>query len=832
MADPKARTVDVRVYLEGVRIPVRSVSVTGSENNHIQANIDIPPTPLSTSLKPRTLVHVVYKTSSDATYKLLFDGELVGITAAEDTQNKSTVLVCAGLTNYWEYVWLYFLNKISPSAYSDTETAAFASGVSPEARTQFSGITFAVPQPLLANIVLSSFILAGSDVQRALLNVIFLMANTSEGAVGNIEKPRLNQFLEKAFRNLRLGERVFVLPDDEIKRLIDFNLSQALLNKAMGDLGNFSSLTELINRFLGMVYYNWVPLLAPSYTRRNTDKSLVLDFFNPLDFKSSGGDGSLTPTTSSIASAKNLDSKNVLRSVVFKPKTYFLPPPTCNFLFPSMFDHFASTRMFLQEPTRLRVQVHPIPAINSDINTWNTASFYAPTELGKIIRDTERIGGLQQQSSQASGTDTTQAVSAEEALAARSKEQDPSPDEAPTLRYEKLIQQTGSGEIDETVTGVIPAFEDLGWAEYATLALDGNKANEAPKSTVEDTEVTVKQEVPKINTRQDTNSENIPLSTNKYLTNIAQYKLDTRRHAPRSLQGVRGPYNPNLAVGFPGIVFTKRAIFVGEMSSVTHNLNAGGQVYTATSLTMARELSMIPGLFKASPVELEIIDEALRKLAISIADASGGEATFEAFKKFVDAEFKARSAKYNNLGTDLIRLKLLITGFDPTDRIPVQPEWLSSRYRPKNIGLAVYRDLFGDNVRSLLEVIDNSFNITIVTENMVIAANLFLIRYLLAPDKVAFVDRLTSRKIATAAEAMTDFLGFATPSAETTDRQKIFSSDNLSVFSDLTSEATTDKTLVQETIEAPDLPVNPVRLKAVNNYVEFLTGVKGKAFRG
>ena len=824
--------MDIRLYLEGVRVPIRSVSVAGSESNHLQANIEIPPTPLSTSLKPRTLVHVIYKTSFDSSYKLLFEGELVGITASEDTQNKSTTLVCADLTNFWDYVWLYFLNKVSPSAYADTETASFASGVSPEARAQFSGISFTIPQSLLSNIVLSSFILAKSDVQRALLNILFLMANTSEGAVGNIRKPRLNQFLEKAFRNLRLGERVFVLPDNEIKRLIDFNFSQSLLGKAVGDLGNFASLTELINRFLGFVYYNWVPIIAPSYTKRNPDKTKsTLDFYNPLNYGKGTVDGGLTATTSSIADARTLDKKNVLRSVVFKPKTYFLPPPTCNFLFPSMFDHFSSSRMFLQEPTRLRVQVHPIPGNTPEINTWNTASYYAPTELGDIIRDTERNSGSQQQSYQERGTDTTKSVSAADAKTARSQGQAPQPAEAPTLRFEKLIQQTGSGDIDETMTGVVPAFEDLGWAEYATLALD-NPVTKTPQSTLENSETTAQVQVSKIASREKTSSKELDQTAEKYLSNIAQYKLDVRRYTPRALQGIRGPFNPNLVIGFPGIVFTKRAIFVGEIASLNQIASAAGQAYTAATLGMARELSMVPGLYRSNAIELEIIDAALRQLAVNSAK-DNNKATFGEFKKLVTEEFKSRADADSNVGTNQDRLNNLITGFDPVDRIPTQPEWLSSKYRPENIGEQVYRELFGPNVKSLLEVIDHNYAVTLVTKNMVIAANLFLIRYLLAPDKVIFVNKLTQRNIATAKEAMHDFLGFTKgPSENLSDGKREFSPDNLSKFPELNSETKDTKPLVQETIKAPDLPINPTRLKAVENYVGFLTGAEGKAFRG
>ena len=479
----------------------------------------------------------------------------------------------------------------------------------------------------------------------------------------------------------------------------------------------------------------------------------------------------------------------------------------------------------------MRVQAHPIPGATGDITAWNIASFYAPKELGEFIRDTEKISGAQGDSTQLRGQDLSNKDSKATSLARRSVEQDPQLSGSPTFRYEKLIQQVGSESIDETITGVIPAFEELGWAEYASLGIDA-QVNNKLEATVEPgaDDISSQKAAKNIGARENVSSDEIVPTSEKYLAGLAQYKLDLRRHVPRALEGVRGPYNPNLVAGFPGVVFTKRAIFTGEISSLNHAGGSGAQAYTTITLGAVRELSMVPGIYRANGTELLIFEAALHELLLTPNVVPTYDSFFQHAVYFKQT-LAERHEGYIDTSTD--KLRNLSVGFDPVDKAPTQPEWLNKSYRPEAIGKEVYRPLFGDNVKSLLEL-TNEDNVNFVASNMVVAANLFLIQYLRATDKVIFTEKLTRRDIATAKQVMKDFLGMArAPDEKSLDRAGEFSPDDLATsLAGLTAVVESTKSRASETIKAPKVPFHPARVTAVSNYLQHITGAKGKAFRG
>ena len=845
---PGGRKLNLRLYVEGQRTPIKGIRLSASENQHIQATITIPPSPLAKNLKPRTLIHVFVKLSVDSAYVLLFEGEYVAYRDSEETGSKTFDLMCVGLTNFWETTYQFFINGLSPASVGAYEIATFVSGGTSD-RT-LSSVNISMSKDVFGSYVTQAMLATGNDIQRAMLDVLHLMVNMSGGQNGDVRNPRINTQIEKAFVNLRLGERVFVLPDNEIKSLINANNAKALLNQiAVASLNDFSTVSQVISVFLNFVNYTWVPIVSPSFTARNPISATnSLDSVRPVKV-GEGSTSSARATTSSVlqlvkgaagntgasvaevtsASARaSISDANVQRDIVFKPNTYFAPAPTCNLVFPCMFDRMASGRFFLQEPTRMKLRTQPLPASTSSSSEFNTFSYYAPAEVEQALKNERNTSPL----------DSGPAIT----LDTKPKTTTTAPR---VYRHETLVVQAGVGSIDETLTGVVPAFEELGFAEYSALNLAASDVVQG--SVVIRTQAEEDALNKEIRKREElARGTNTPIAEpvnpdlHVYLANLAQYKLDLSRSKTRTVEGVSGPYNPYLALGFPAVLFARSGIYAGSVVSLNHSVDASGSAITTFTLGLVRDISVVPGILLANKFEMVALETALLAMAKTESNARAANPgttpalpTLDGFKSLVASTAKelakSQGVKYF-LGQE--RVNLLCDGFDPVDHAPLVPSWLNDSYRPENIGKDVYPLLFGKRdkdkkVESILEAAGMGGSV-----NQVLAANILFIRYMISGNHLEFTDRLVKRDIATARQVMAEFLGAGAPDERPADSSKGMHQEDLAskmVFGEIT---TSTKANVQEVIVDPYLPFQKKRVTPAREYVKFLANSGSRGFRG
>ena len=149
----------LRLFLEGIEVPIIGINVRSAPNSPTAASIQIPPLPEGTRFLPRTLVHVFFldlyeqesplvrkvevstpdkrsptaheknvtskakqddttdptegtqsqtqglKDTDGSRYKLLFGGEVVGFAWTKSSSQRSLVLQCMDWSNYWDYAY-------------------------------------------------------------------------------------------------------------------------------------------------------------------------------------------------------------------------------------------------------------------------------------------------------------------------------------------------------------------------------------------------------------------------------------------------------------------------------------------------------------------------------------------------------------------------------------------------------------------------------------------------------------------------------------------------------------------------------------------------------
>jgi hypothetical protein len=118
----------LRLFLEGVEVPVIAAQVSVSPNAPTVASVQVIGTDQILKLLPRTVVHLFFYDFVDTVdpaiddsdpkdissvdylnskYKLLFMGEVQGITMQKDAGSRACVLQCVDFSNYWDTTYQY-----------------------------------------------------------------------------------------------------------------------------------------------------------------------------------------------------------------------------------------------------------------------------------------------------------------------------------------------------------------------------------------------------------------------------------------------------------------------------------------------------------------------------------------------------------------------------------------------------------------------------------------------------------------------------------------------------------------------------------------------------
>ena len=125
-----AHQLGLRLFIEGVEVPVIGASITIAPGAPAAAAIQIIATDKALELYPRTMVHLFFydfvaasaytsgtvtleQTAEDLfnqNYRLLFMGELHGIQFSKDTVSRAINLQCVDFSNYWDTTYQYNFN--------------------------------------------------------------------------------------------------------------------------------------------------------------------------------------------------------------------------------------------------------------------------------------------------------------------------------------------------------------------------------------------------------------------------------------------------------------------------------------------------------------------------------------------------------------------------------------------------------------------------------------------------------------------------------------------------------------------------------------------------
>jgi hypothetical protein len=281
----------LRLFLEGVEVPIISAQIQIVGDAPAAATLQIIATDKALEFLPRTVVHLFFFDFVDATsplttvddlppedfnyqnYKLLFAGEVQGMSFAKEPGNRSIILNCVDLSNYWDTTYQY---NFQGQLLGGRREAAFI-GANANLLNGVLGHGVGLISRLLAqhsvNFPNLSGLLGGIVHVLEAVGGCYYGEHTFSGA---------NPFTSIAELRLKMLQQIWAAEEDSsTKKLFTRKTFNMWMNREIGGLDKlvtFRGLVQLMQRFIyHEVYPNPAPLYVPAQTGLQKNKTTVTD---------------------------------------------------------------------------------------------------------------------------------------------------------------------------------------------------------------------------------------------------------------------------------------------------------------------------------------------------------------------------------------------------------------------------------------------------------------------------------------------------------------------------------------------------------------------------
>lgn len=457
--DTVAKYLRLRCFLEGVEIPVVGAVVQITLNFPAVATVQVVPTDEVHNLIEGMTVHLFYydflvEGEVDSTnfknYKLLFGGQLTGVSYVKGSTGRSAVLQCSDFTSAWQRCYQYMITYGPNGNFVTPEASNYAAG-SNKLNNIIDGHL-----AVLGGYLNSRPKSPGLRGMKGLVGGIITLIEQFGGVVGRTRG--VNDWFTYTELKYKTMQQVTAEEDDNTAQLLfDAKEFYEWLENGLVSLGELCSLWDMVRLLFQYIYYEAAPNPAAYYVKgtevekfsdtekinnllkyvsaalydnkklediklravdsidklgtvksyvgvskaqvKNCDLAIAsLQKINEKDKYDSSVTKSLSTAKKYVDSSVTVLSKEEqksikldrLSSIIMKPETYFVAAPRCNVLFPEHNTQLNYSRNFLQEYTRLRLQSGML--FNIDSEKLLADFSYAPS--GRVIREYAQKNGF------------------------------------------------------------------------------------------------------------------------------------------------------------------------------------------------------------------------------------------------------------------------------------------------------------------------------------------------------------------------------------------------------------------------------------------------------
>ncbi len=301
----EAKALRLRLFLEGLEVPVISATIQVAANTPATASIQVVATDKVLELFPRTVVHLFFHdhvaagnpvldpkmfesaddgdTASDRDnreYKLLFMGELQAVAFQKGHGNRSAVLSCVDFSNYWDTTFQY---NFGGSLFGGRARAAFIG-----ANSNF------FTSPLGHGTGDVSRLLSGKSknfpkLKGLLAGIVRMLEAIGGSYYGKSAFRGCNDFTSIAELRLKVLQQIAAAEsDDSSAKLFARKTFNSWMGGKMGSLGQMVSFRGLTKMLFQYIYHECYPCpvayytapstrRVPTYTSVKLDESLAKD---------------------------------------------------------------------------------------------------------------------------------------------------------------------------------------------------------------------------------------------------------------------------------------------------------------------------------------------------------------------------------------------------------------------------------------------------------------------------------------------------------------------------------------------------------------------------
>lgn len=294
----KAAPLGLRLFLEGVEVPVISANISVAPEQPASASIQIVPTDAGLDFMPRTLVHLfaldqsgqlgapaprneggnqVEETSTlnrfealDEQYHLAFTGEIIGYQYTKAANGRALVLQCMDLSIYWDTCYQWFADySVGGSALTDKSQnfvgaqSGLFNNISGGHRWVISNLLQSKPKsPIWKN---ASGLLAG--IIHLLEAVGGIRPTREAGSTEGVGYKGINALFTIAELRYNLTGMLGVVEnDDTSSKLYASKAFNHWLRNGMSSLGNLITFRDLVKHVNRYIFHGVYPNPTPIYT--------------------------------------------------------------------------------------------------------------------------------------------------------------------------------------------------------------------------------------------------------------------------------------------------------------------------------------------------------------------------------------------------------------------------------------------------------------------------------------------------------------------------------------------------------------------------------------
>lgn len=265
--------LDLRLYLEGIQVPVIGASVSAAVGTAATASIDIVPHDTADLILPRTVVHLFYldhirfkksgKSSPDSSdYRLLFCGEVFSVSQSKVGMGSRTVtLNCMDFSNVLDTSYIYSMNFTTADD-QNNPILANSSRFLATLDSEFDNIINS-PSEMIRQLSQLGPASSASPVSSSVLGGLLAIIERLVGVQGHTYG--VNQWTTIHERQVRLLEMLVADSGETAAKIFDAVQFSDWLRNKIGSEGSVISFRRVVDIVLNYIMYAMVPNPVAKY---------------------------------------------------------------------------------------------------------------------------------------------------------------------------------------------------------------------------------------------------------------------------------------------------------------------------------------------------------------------------------------------------------------------------------------------------------------------------------------------------------------------------------------------------------------------------------------